>query len=775
MAGNRKVFKEQMRAAANAAWEGKWSDAIEAYQGALAEFPDDVDALTGLGMAYGSTGKPREALDAYRRASDLASKDPVLLEQVGGALEDLGREKEASEAYLAAGRAYVDQQQAAHLAVACWENAARVHPDSLDAHVLLLKHYQRQGRIADAVEECLALAKIYRDRDRVDYAIRVCQHALQLLPRNSEALAMLDKLRYGKASPPKEEAEPTAVATDDETSEDVELPDAETLDFQASPEDESPEQKGSPVESTRRRALTDLAASVFEEETAVAPSAGLTKEAVDALISKAIDFQTRGKIEEAIAAYQQVLEAGAERPAVHFNLGLLYQEKLRFDDALAEFERAVSHPDYKLGSHFALGECYRARGRIDEALQHFIEVLKIVDLATVKREHADDLINLYEHLADGYLVKGDPDQALEFSNSLVTFLNEQGWEDKVKLARRRLDTLTQEGPVVTLAEALTVPDSEHILESIAMSQEYMKRGMYYTAMEECHLALESASSYLPIHRQLAEISREMGNVEDAVRKLVVIADTYQVRGAARQAAAMYRQALKLAPMDTAVRTKLIDLLIRHGEIEQALSQYLILADSFYHLAQMDQAYEIYQEALRLVPRVDEEREWTVRILHKVGDIAMQRVDWKRAISVYSQILESAPGDERAHLTLMELYHRLNQPRQAIKELDALLAIYRKEGREERALTVLSDAVEQRPDSIPLQVRLAQALLNAGHTEEALDHLDRLGDLQLEAGQVAQARATIRAIIALHPPNADEYKMLLEELDEGSVEQGNRSA
>jgi tetratricopeptide (TPR) repeat protein len=746
-----------MRAAANAAWEGKWGDAIEAYQGALAESPDDVDALTGLGMAYASSGKPREALDAYQRASDLASDDPVLLEQVGGALEELGREAKASEAYIAAGRAYVDRQQASHLAVACWENAARVHPESLDAHVLLLKHYQRQGRIADAVEECLALAEIYRDRDRTDYAIRVCQHALQLSPRNSEALAMLDKLRYGRSSPPEEEAE---------TSDDVELPDAETLDFQASREDESPEQKGSPVESTRRRALTDLAESVFEDETAGTRSAGLTKEAVDALISKAIDFQTRGRIEDAIAAYQQVLEAGAERPAVRFNLGLLYQEKLRFEDALVQFEHAVSHPDYKLGSHFALGECYRARGRIDEALQHFIEVLKIVDLATVKREHADDLINLYEHLADGYLVKGDPDQALEFSNSLVTFLNEQGWEDKVKLARQRLDTLTQEGPVVTLAEALTVPDSERVLESIAMSQEYLKRDMYYTAMEECHLALESASTYLPIHRQLAEIAREMGNVEDAVRKLVVIADTYQVRGAARQAAAMYRQALKMAPMDTAVRTKLIDLLIRHGEIEQALSQYLILADSFYHLAQMDQAYEIYQEALRLVPRVDDEADWTVRILHKVGDIAMQRVDWKRAVSVYNQILESAPGDERAHLTLMELYHRLNQPRRAIGELEALLEIYREEGREERAFAVLKDVVDQWPDSIPLRARLAQAHLNAGHTEEALDHLDRLGDLQLDAGQVAQARATIRAIIALQPPDVEEYKLLLEDLTEG---------
>lgn len=756
-----------MRAAANVAWEGNWREAIEAYQRALAEFPDDIDALTGLGMAQASIGESKQALKAYERASELEPDNPVLLEQVGKTLEAVGRAEEAAATYLACGRQYIKQGQAAHLALACWERAAQANPSSVEAHASLLKHYQRRGRIGAAVNECLTLAGIYREQGRGDYAIRICEHAVKLSPRNSEALAMLDKLRYGKEDQREAEAAPPEV--EEEPRKGVELPDAETLEFATHPGEEPSEEKGSPVESTRRKALTDLAESVFEEEEAAATQAErLSKEAADALISKAIDFQTRGDVEAAIAAYQKVLETGAGRPAVHFNLGLLYQEKLRFNDAIEQFEHAVSHPDYKLGAHFALGECHRARGRFDEALEHFIEVLKIVDLATVEREHADDLINLYEHLTDGYLAKGDQDQALEFANSLVTFLNEQGWEDKVMLARQRLDTLTQEGPVVTLAEALTVPDSERILESIAMSQEYVKRDMHYTAVEECYLALESAYNYLPIHRQLAEVSMAMGRVNEAVKKLVVIADTYQVRGTARQAAALYRQALKLAPMDTAVRTKLIDLLISHGEIDKALGHYLVLADSFYQLAQMDQALEVYQEALRLAPRVDQERDWTVRILHKIGDISMQRVDWKRAVSVYERIRDLSPSDERARLTLMELYYRLDQPKEAVAELDALLSVYREQGRSARTFAVLGDVVDRWPEAIPLRARLAQAHLDAGHTEEALEHLDQLGDLQLEAGQKAQAKATIRAIIALHPPNVEEYETLLQQISEGQL-------
>jgi tetratricopeptide (TPR) repeat protein len=753
-----------MRTATNVAWEGKWNAAIEAYERALGEFPDDVDALTGLGMAYLSVGRPAEALDVYRRATEAEPDDPVLLERVGKVLAQLGRGKEAARTFLACGKQYIDQQQAPQLAVECWEAAARLDPACADVHVALLRQYQRQGRTSEAVDECLTLAGIYRDQERVDYAVRICEYALQISPRNPRVLAMLNELRYGGEG---EEEGDLEVDSKPEAVRETEPPGIAALDFGASQTGEPTGEKGSPVELTRRKALSELAESVFEEQDATATKAErLSKEAIDALISKAIDFQTRGRAEEAIAAYEKVVNAGGERAAVHFNLGLLYQDRLRFDEALAEFERAVVHPDYKLGSHFALGECYRARGRIDEALEHFIEVLKIVDLATVGREHADDLINLYEHLADGYLVKGDQAQALAFADSLVTFLNEQGWEDKVRVARQRLDALTQEGPVLSLAEALTVPDSERILESIAMSQEYVRRGLYYTAMEECHFALESTPNYVPIHRQLAEVCLGMGKVEEAVEKFVVIADTYEARGSARQAAAMYNRALKLAPMDTGVRAKLIDLLISRGEIDQALRHYLILADSYYHLAQMGQAREVYQEALRLAPRGDEERDWEVRILHKVGDIDMQRVDWKRAASVYERIRDLAPGDERARLSLMELYYRLSQPQKAIQELDELLRAYREEGRSERMFAVLNDLVERWPDRIPLRARIAQVHLDAGNTEEALEHLDRLGDLQLDAGRTEEAKATIRAIIALNPPDVDDYEMLLNRIDTG---------
>ena len=764
MAKNRKLFEDAMRAGAEAAWGKKWEQAITAHQRASTEFPNDTSALTSLGLAYYNAGQLKAALGPYQRASERAPDDPALYERAGQIQEELGASQEAAKAYLASAERYLSQPQSAHLALERWHDAIRAHPNSIQAHVKLLQYYQKQGQVREAVEQCMTLARIYNTQGQNDYAIQVCQHALKLTPNDTEVLAAIDKLRQGKSLIAEPEDQASQAEPDDPVATEEPL-DISVLDFGATMEAESAGERGSPIEITRQKALTDLAEIFFEDEVVMAPGVTprLGKAEIDGLIGQAIDFQTRGKVDEAIKAYEKVAETGTEKTAVNFNLGLLYQEKLRFDEAVSQFERTVSHPEYTLGSHFALGECYRARGRIDEALEHFIEVLKIVDLATVKRGQADDLIQLYERLADSYAAKGENDQSLEFTNALVELLSAKGWEDKVAQARQRLDALAQEGPTLSLAEMLVVPGSERVLESVALSQEYAKHNMFYSALEECYYALDYAPVYLPIYRQMAQILVAMGKVDEAVSKFVVIADTYLMRGNAHSSMSTYQQALKLAPMDTAVRTKLIDLFISHGEIDKALEHFLILADSYYHLAQMDRAREIYQEGLKLAPRGDPEKRWKVRILHKIGDIDMQRVDWKRAIEAYEQIREIAPDDERARLTLMDLYYRFNQSDAAIAELDNLLQVYRESNKIQRIFAILEDAVNGRPDDIPLRTRLAQAHLDTGNVDQALVNLDKLGDLQAEAGRLEDARATIRVIIALNPPNVADYHQILDQL------------
>ncbi len=750
MAGNRAIYEEALRTAAARAWEQRWDEAIAAYERALAEFPDDPDALSGLGVVLSRMGRHEEALSALRRAVDKMPDNPVFQEQLARALEHAGQNQEAAQAYLRAADLHL-QHQAWRIALARWKDAVRVDPQNVQAHANLLRFYLSQRNTEAALEEYCILARIYQARGEQEKALELCQYALRLDPRNPEVLALMDALRFGLRPP--SDTGPLLL-----------------LEEETKAEEEEPE-RCSPVEEARRMALSQLAEVVFEE---TPPQTGplilkpLSKREIDALISRAIDAQARGDVEEAIECYEEVLKGGVIQPAIHFNLGLLYQQQLRFEEAIAQFQQSVTDPQYRLGSLFALGECYRALGRMDEALAHFLEVLKIVDLGTVREEQAGDLIRLYDELAQTYAARGEREQAIEFINSLIAFLSEKGWEDKVAEARERLDMLSREGPVLSLAEILSAPGSERILQSIGLAQEYQRRGYYRAAMEELFRAISRAPTLLPVHRQVGETLVTMGREDQAIAKFLTIADTYRARGNFFQAVAMYERALKLAPMNIPARAKLIDLLVSHGEIDRALEHYLFLGDTYYQMAQWEQAREKYSEALQLAPRGSPERRWEVKILHRIGDIDLQRIEWRRALSVYERIRDLAPDDEKARLTLIDLYERLGRPDRALAELDALIQQYLQKGKGDKVIAILEDRVRERPSSIPLRARLAQLYLNARRVQDALRELDVLGDLQLQAGRVQDAIATVRLILRLNPPNADAYRQLLQQLEAGRI-------
>jgi tetratricopeptide (TPR) repeat protein len=290
--------------------------------------------------------------------------------------------------------------------------------------------------------------------------------------------------------------------------------------------------------------------------------------------------------------------------------------------------------------------------------------------------------------------------------------------------------------------------------------------MLMTAAEECFRAIQKAPTYLPLHVRLADIFLKQEHTQEAVTKYLVVSDVYQMRGDSQQAINIYQRVLRLAPMDVKVRTRLIDLLIVRGEIEQALEQYLMLADVHYQLAQVDQALEEYQEALRLAPSSADETTWKVNVLHRMGDIYNQRVDWAQATAAYESIVTLSSDDERAQLALVDLYFKQGENEKALQTLDSLLGLYQGAGKGQKVLTVLQEAVQTRPEEMGLRARLAAALARQGMAKEAIAEYDALGEMQLEAGLREEAAQTIQTIISLGPDDVEGYRRLYAQIKGG---------
>ena len=742
MVGNRYLFEEAIQKANDSVWAEAWGQAITTYRRALAEFPDDISAIMGYAWALLNDGNHEEAIIAYRKLTKLAPSDPGPYERLAEIMEEREELDYAAGFYLGAAQRYGDQSLIAKRTSAL-EASVRLRPNNLLPWGELLEIYKSAHETDKTILATLWLVYLHQATNR-DRAIQICRETQVTIPHEpliGQALMMMQSNRTIPQPPP--------------------IGSEAVLQEKSIALKSEDELTGTPVEIARQRALAKLAESIFAEDRP--PVQGLEQMEVGLLIGKAVDTQTRGDLEMALKLYEQLIDAGVSMPSIHFNTGLLYKEQMQFDKAITQFDRSLSDPEYVLGSHFSLGECYQAKGEFSEAFRHFLEAVKIVDIATIEREHVDDLIRVYEGLAQNLMNTGESERAQKVSEALVDFLGQRGWGDAAMKARERLDELARSGAVLSLVELVSLPNADNILRSIALAQEYQRRGTVYSALEEIMHTLSEVPDYLPLHQLLATLLWENNDADAAIQKLHIVARTYEIRGQSTQALSTYQHILQLAPLDIPVHRRVAEMLIQHGRIDDALAQYLQISDAYYQIAQPERAREVYSEALRLAPRGSTDSNWEVRILHRMADLDIQRLDWQAAIKDNEDILRISPDDERAYLTLYRLYPRTGRLHLGINILDNLIKRYLTQKKVANALTVLEDLVKSEPDNIPLRARLAQLYLNLGRREKALEHLDVLGDLQLEMGHRDAAVKTIAAIMALNPPNREAYADLYREM------------
>jgi tetratricopeptide (TPR) repeat protein len=255
------------------------------------------------------------------------------------------------------------------------------------------------------------------------------------------------------------------------------------------------------------------------------------------------------------------------------------------------------------------------------------------------------------------------------------------------------------------------------------------------------------------------------HTEEAIAKFSVVAQAYSVRGEAAQSAKMLRRVVQLSPMDMVARSKLIDQLVARGLVDDAIREYLELADIYYRLAELDNARKTYTNALRFVQQANADRSWNVHILQRMADIDMQKLDWKQAVRVFEQIRTLRPDDEGIRKNLIELNLRLGQPAQANAELENYVTYLQTSGRSTQSIQFIQGLLQERPDDILLRRALAQQYQQAGKLEEAVAQLDAIAESLLTAGRKEEAMVTINQILLINPPNANQYRQLLMQLQQ----------
>lgn len=768
MPGNEEVFQKSMNQGHSYAWDQEWKKAANSYRKALEEIPDSPKALSSLGLALLQSQQFDEALQIYQRVAQISPTDPVPFERIAQLSERLGQLKQAANAAMKAAELYLSNRDV-EKAIENWGHVTMLNPEHIMARSRLALTHEKLGQNQQAVTEYLAVASLLQRGGNLEKATELVNKAMKMAPSSAEAKQAQSLLRNGQLLPkPMRPRGGTAPLMMSQVK-------------QLSPPTAPVESSMDPIAEARQNALTTLAEVLFDYSDE-SPSAQ-TRRGLSAIVrgtgqlslhqaeqtkivlhlGQAIDAQTKNQESLAADELEGALEAGFDHPALYFSLGMLRSKTERTESALRYLGHAVKHVDFALGARLLMGEMLNKMGRTNEASVEYLEALKQADSMIVPEDFADEIRQLYEPLIEAQAADTDETNQLRLCKNVQELLVREDWRNYLLKAREQLPKAQEGDTPLPIAEVIIQAQSSQVLDAISQVNQLARQGQLRSAMEEAFHALQTAPTYLPLHSLIGDLLVREGHTGEAISKYTVIATAYSVRGESSQATKILRRVTELAPMDLNARTRLIEQLIARGEVDDAINEYLEVADIYYRLAELDMARKTYTNALRVVQQSNADRSWNVHILQRMADIDMQRLDWKQAMRVFEQIRTLRPDNENVRKNLIDLNLRLAQQPQAIAELENYLSYLVTNGKSEQKIPFLEELVKENEDRIILRRALAEQYKQAGQNESAIKQLDAIGEMLIEEGKNEEAANTIQQILLMNPPNAKDYRKLLSQL------------
>jgi tetratricopeptide (TPR) repeat protein len=757
MAGSQEAYQNAMNQGHSAAWDQQWDKAAQFYREALEESPDDAAALNSLGMALYEMQKFEEALICYRRAAQLVNTDPLPFDKMARIFERQGKLTDAFQAYLKAADLYLSGRDV-DKAIDCWNRSISLQPDSPMPYSRLGLVYEKLQRLPEAVSAQLSLASLTQRSGNAQQAMKIVEHTLQIQPENKEARLAMETLRNGQllAKPmrPKGGTGPVRMA--------------EVRQMHTEEENKA---ELDPITEARQKALVRMADLLFdtEEVTAMPESrsggrkaAPRDPAAILLHLGQAVHAQTNNDNNQTVTELEAAVEAGLDDPAVYYDLGLLMGSREQ-DKALRYFQLAVQNPDFALAGYLLMGRTYFQKGDYIQAAVAYLRALSAADAEIVSIEQADELRQNYEPLVEETTSGASPDKMKNLCESINSQLTRPDWRAQLHMMRQQLGEQPPDAPPIPLAEIFMESGSNQMLGVLTQIRGLAARGLYRAAMEECLFMIGRSPGYLPFHIQIAELLIQQDRVDDAVKKFILVAELYNIRGETTPAIRLLNRTLQVAPMDMGVRNRLIDMLVAQNRIEEAIEQYVNLSNIQIQQAEYDQARQTYTSALRLLQQKRTDHVLSVQILYKVADLDLQRLELRQALRVFEQIRTLEPGEANARSQIVDIHFRLGQTQQAMTEVESFIVLLENSNKHATATRFMTDLVENWSDKLELRMRLADLYTHANQVSEAVQQYDYVADALLSSGNKQGAIRILLNIITLNPPNVADYRAALEQL------------
>jgi len=647
MAGNRAIFDRAMEQSAEAARDGRWDESLKAVVRALQEFPQDVDARTAAAVALFNTGKLDRALQVFEELRAADSKNPFFVGYIARAHSRQGNSNAAVESFRALADLHIAARRPAP-AIEAMRELLKLRPDADDQRLKLARLFEDVGAVREAAAEHVGLAGRMFNAGRLDQAAESAELALRLDPNSREAKDLIVSIREAMARAAGVEAGGEQARTPGAT----------------------------PAAGGERINLAGMTGALRSQQFQL-----------ERLIKEANEKQQAGDIPAAVALFEQVLEGGLERADVLYSLGLLYQELGDQRSAVGVLTRAAADPDYALSAHFALGGAYQELGQLPQAAQEFEQTIALVDLETIGRNEADDLIHMYQSAATIYEQIGDIARAAALYGTLASFLDGRRWgRERAAEFKQRSKELSERnmfaklrtmgtGALTTPEEAAPPPPAE---ESMAQSWGKIRpitdflRGDRVPptdpfaelappeARPEPLLMLENLPP-APAPTFAPATPLDVSALDEQTAGWVTLSGKYLDQGLLEAALDACMEVLRLNVDYLPVHLRMGEIYERQGRPEEALTKYQLLIDTYRVRGESERAIDVYFRFIELSPDTINARSRLADLLRGAGRIeeATQQLvhvantyfrlgQTNKALEEYRRLVQWAPKDREAH-------------------------------------------------------------------------------------------------------------------------------
>ncbi len=231
---------------------------------------------------------------------------------------------------------------------------------------------------------------------------------------------------------------------------------------------------------------------------------------------------------------------------------------------------------------------------------------------------------------------------------------------------------------------------------IRAAEKYVSRGKLEAAIKEYRKVLAENPSDANTLNRVGDLYARIERFDEAVKLFSQIAEQYTRDGFFVKAIAIYKKIIKLDPTLLQVYEKLAELYHKQGLLNEARTQYQVLADY----------YQKHDNAAS-------------------------------AITIYQRMSELEPDNPSFHLKLAELYESQRLADKAIKEYRLLADLLIVSGSVDEAVQVYTKALEVNTEDLAFVRETVSGLRDGGHMGAAAKLLAKAVDLNPAAAAVAE--------------------------------------